>query len=265
MIEPMRAGLRSPRGTVLLAVVALVAEWWGHALTWWWTGGADPGRALSGSMHAYLQPLGITLGVAAVASAWMVVHTLGSLADQAGHLRQRLAAGGRGVPAVGTVAVDGAVGGAPDGSGPSAGRRARSAPTSPPNRPPTSLWPARVARLAAGLLAIQLVVYFVQENLEVRAAGLPWPGLRVLTAHHGSALVVHTGVALVAALVVVAVSTRLAAGDARVARLVALLHVLVARRQRAAGWPRSRPTGVIRRPLRADALGPRAPPIALPS
>ena len=68
--------------------------------------------------------------------------------------------------------------------------------TSSAPRPAPRTWRrGDVGPVAAALLVVQLTIYLIQENLEVRASGLAWPGLRVLTAHHGSALVIHAVVA----------------------------------------------------------------------
>jgi hypothetical protein len=241
----MPDGVRSSRGILVLAVVALAAEWLGHAVTWWLTGGAEPGHALSGSLHAYLQPLGVTLGLAAVVATWLVVDTARRLSRHARRLRATLTQGWR-------------LDAAPDDPLAAALGDRRFDPSCSPG--PAQLGAGAVVGRASILFAVQVIVYLVQENVEARAVGLGWPGLHVLSAHHGSALMVHAAVALAAATVLVMVSGRLIRRRGVVARLAALASRIRDRRRRV-GRPGWRPTLVWtgRWPL-AAALDPRPPP-----
>ena len=223
----------------MLAVVALAAEWLGHAGTWWLTGGAEPGHALSGSLHAYLRPLGLTLGLAALVATWLVAGAARRLARRAGVLRTNVTAAWR-VDRVWPLELP---------------------PIGPPPAPgPVSLELGDVVGLGSILFAVQVIVYLIQENVEARAVGLGWPGVHVLSAHHGSALLVHAIVALAVAAVVAVVTRRLARRGAVVARLAALATRMRERRRRV-GPGGSRPvlawTGCW--PL-AAALDPRPPP-----
>ena len=171
--------------------LALAGEWTAHAATWYLTGGATPGQALSGTLHTYLEPVGLVLaGLAAVAS-WSVWRAL-----------QRLRGVARSIEAVVRRAWrDQPRQSEPRGPGADMGRAAG--------------WgTSRVgpARLWAALFVVQLLVYFVQENVEAHAAGFGTPGLHVLTAHCGSAVAVHAAIALLGAMVVVEI------GDHWVAR-----------------------------------------------
>jgi hypothetical protein len=231
--------VRTPRGILVLAAVALAAEWMGHSLTWWLTGGADAGHALSGSMHGYLQPLGVTLACAALVGAWLVARTLDGLGRRAAGLRRALRAAWRRPDLASTSRPD---------------------PAAAPVRPEPA---AELVGLAALLWVVQVSVYLIQENLEARAVGLAWPGLRVLSAHHGSALVIHAAVALAVAGLVVVLARSWARRQATVTRLGSLLAVLVAARGRSGdrhGRPAQPWTPVA--PL-AAALAPRPPPAGL--
>jgi hypothetical protein len=238
--------VRTPRGTLLFAVVVLVAEWLGHAGVWFLTGGVGPGQALTGSMHAYLQPLGATLGLAAAGSAWLVLHALASLERRAARLRTGVRRAWR---LGGTDLVEG-VGDDVDGS------------TAPA---PRSWQRGDVGPVAAALLVAQLTIYLIQENLEVRASGLAWPGLRVLTAHHGSALAIHAVVAVTAAVVLVSILSRWADRHAAVGRIAALYRALTARRTTSSSVvvPGAARASLPSWPL-GDALWPRPPPLPLP-
>jgi hypothetical protein len=164
-------------------LLALVGEWVAHAATWFLTGGATPGHALSGATHTYLRPVGLALVGSAVLVSWFVWRGLQHLGAMAASFR-------------------------------SAARRAGRLPSWPGSRPPghgtAAAAPASVrpGQLWGALLSVQLAVYLVQENVEAHAAGLATPGLHVLTAHHGSALVVHAAVALLAAMLAVEVGDR---------------------------------------------------------
>ena len=96
-------------------------------------------------------------------------------------------------------------------------------------------------RIWAALVSVQLALYLVQENLELRLLGLPGAGLHVLTVHHGLPLAVHGAVAFGATVIAVLVADgwgeRLAraSGVARLyVRLAAPLHAgrALARRPR---------------------------------
>ena len=249
----MHDRVRTPRGILLFAAVALGAEWLGHAGTWWLTGGVGPGHALSGSVHAYLGPIGVVLALVAVATAVVVLQALRALAARAERLRAAVGSAWR-VP----------TGGSPDAA-PVSDRFSTGARPGRPGRAGRAGRRvgglAEVGRLAGALLGVQLTVYLIQENLEVRAAGLGWPGLHVLSAHHGSAVAVHAAVALVAAWSAVAVLGRWVDRRATVARIAALYRALVAPRGRR-GLPAG--LGTAPAPVRlwplGDALWPRPPP-----
>ncbi len=197
---------RGPIAIGAFVLLALVGEWVGHAATWYLTGGASAGRALSGAMHTYLEPVGAALAGLALLASWLGWRGARHLA--------RLARSSR-------VAVRRAwrAGAAVD---PDLERAARE-PLGPDRIEPLRLWLA--------LVVVQLLLYFTQENLEARAAGLAWPGLRVLTAHHGSALLIHAVVALAIAAVAVEVVDRTARRRRAVRGVVRLYGALVARRR----------------------------------
>ena len=164
-------------------LLAMAGEWVAHAATWYLTGGATPGHALSGSAHTYLRPVGLGLVGLAVLASWSVWRGLQRLVEVATSLRAAARESWRQDLS--------------DAGGPPAGR-------------PVELdarW-VRPGRLWSALLAVQLVVYFAQENVEARAMGFAFPGVHVLTAHHGSALAVHAMVALLAAMLAVEVCDR---------------------------------------------------------
>jgi hypothetical protein len=189
-------------GFVLLA---LVGEWVGHAATWYLTGGASPGQALSGSMHTYLEPVGAALAAMALLVSWLVWRGVRHMARLARSTRAAIRRAWR----ADTVVE------------PELGRAGRE---------PAAATGVAPARLWLALVVVQLLLYFFQENLEARAAGLAWPGLRVLTAHHGSALLIHAVVALaIAALAVEVIDRSIQRGQDAV-RVVRLYRALIARR-----------------------------------
>ena len=89
----------------------------------------------------------------------------------------------------------------------------------------------------AALLAVQVVIYLVQENVESRAAGYGLPGLHVLTAHHGSALVAHAALALLGAAVAVELADRWQSRSREVSVAVAAYRALTWRRSSEPGDP----------------------------
>jgi hypothetical protein len=182
--------------------LALVGEWLGHGGSWWLSGGVGPGRALSGPMHTYLGPVGVVLAGLAVAMSGLIWWCLARLRRRTDSLRHALAQVWRADPVLGHQA--GALADAQ-----AAGRRAG----------PLQIWGV--------LAAVQLVLYVVQENLELHLLGLPDAGLHVLTAHHGLPLLVHGTVAFGATIVAVVLSDRWDEHLAR-ARGVARLYVRVA-------------------------------------
>jgi hypothetical protein len=190
-------------------VLALVAEWAAHAATWYLTGGATPGHALSGATHTYLGPVGLLLAGLAAAASWSVWRGLRGLVAVARSFEAAIRRPRRDHP------------GAPAGVAGSA------------RGPGSVAAAARIGarRVWAALLCVQLVVYVVQENVEAHAAGLGTPGLHVLTAHHGSALFVHAAIALLGAMLAVEL------GDRWIARAHAV--VVAVRAYRAVTWRRA--------------------------
>ena len=162
-------------------VLALASEWTSHALTWILGGGVTAGQAFAGSMHRYLEPTGAVLlavGAAVSAALWLLTRALDRMVQRFREARDRSRAGA-------------------DDLG-LARRVARSGP-----RVETS-----AAGIWAALLCVQLVVYLVQENVEVHLAGHPLPWGSVLVLRHGLPVLVHSVVALGAAALAVTVADR---------------------------------------------------------
>jgi hypothetical protein len=228
-------------GFVLLA---LVGEWIGHAATWYLTGGVTPGRALSGSLHTYLEPVGGALAVLVLLASWLVWRGMRRLVQLTRSTRSGLGRAWRRE--------------ALEGSDESPSPSLAVADPLPADAAPARLWVA--------LLVVQLVVYLVQENLEARAVGLAWPGLGVLTAHHGSALLIHAVVALALVAVTVELVERSNARGREAQHAVRLYHALVGRRRRS-DLGSLRPTEVAARPPRSrfgSTVLSRPPPALVP-
>ncbi len=210
------------RSRVLLGlgfvVLVLVGEWLGHAITWFLTGGATPGLALSGATHTYLGPVGVGLAILAVAASWSVWSGLRRLGDLVRSMRSSLDRTWRLDAGTGVDAI--------------------AAPAAPVRE---ISW----AQLWAGLAVVQLLVYLVQENVEARAAGFAAPGLHVLTAHHGSAVAIHAAIALLGAALAVEVADRWASTSRAVVQVIKLYRALTARRtDGVTPWiPRAVPAG----------------------
>jgi hypothetical protein len=234
--RPSPASARPTRRGVLgggFVVLALAAEWLGHATTWFVVGGCSPGRALSGPLHAYLGPVGLLLvGLALVASwaTWRGLRRLGAVAAWA----RRAVRPGQPAPP----------GAASDLASP--GRE--------PLPGPMRLWLA--------LASVQVVVFLAQENLEARLVGLRSPGLHVLTAHLGAPVVIELVLALAATALATEVLDRWARHERHAAVAVARCRALFSRR--AAAGPRG---SVVAPEPPAIRFGrsflPRPPPLSL--
>jgi hypothetical protein len=224
-------------GAVVFVVLALGGTLLGHALVWSLVGGASPGLAAARSVHNYLKPLGGVLVLVAVATSWAVWESLGVLRATAERLRRSLRRSPR--P------------GAPDDAGRWDARQAA----------------ARTPRLVtwwSALLAVQLCVYSVQENLEARAAHVPMPGIGVLTAQHGAPVVLHAAVALGLAALATVVWAALSKVRREVEQVIRLLRAVAARRRSVLPHPRPRP-GATHAPVARFGLSfiSRPPPLVV--
>jgi hypothetical protein len=214
----------------------MAAEWVGHAVTWWLSAGTSAAGALSGNLHAYLEPVGFLVAlvtVSAAAAAWAAARAL-SRTTWAWQrwLRQ--------------------------GGGPPADRPHLTPSTSVPNGPGSVSF--RRAWLA--LVAAQLGAYLVQENLEAVIAGDRAPHLRALAEHRGLPVVVHAVVALVATAALVAAGRGWIRRRLTARRVIAAYRALIRRRTAGA----SPPTALIpARPTLRERFGtsllPRPPPL----
>jgi len=205
-------------------VLALAGEWVGHAATWYLTGGATPGQALAGTAHRYLGPVGVVIALVAMAASWLVWRGL-----------RRLAALARSFDLAGRRAWR-------EGAHPVA-------PVVSPREAAHAAAELGFSRLWIALAAVQIVVYLVQENLEVRLAGHGWLGLQAVTAHHGSAIAIHAAIALLGAALAVEVSDRW-----RFRTQVATVAIAA---YRALTWRRASRVGPLPRPR------PSTPPLLL--
>jgi hypothetical protein len=189
-------------GGVLLAFVGL---WLGHTAEYarvYGTAGLRP--VLAGSVHAYMVPLGLLLLVLAAAGGarcWQLWTELGLRLDRArgaiaaawrSHRPNRLPAPARAVPSA----------------------------------------PARVAALWLPVAVLQTGLYLIQENVEAVVAGRPAPGFGAVSGAHWAAPLVHAGVALLLAAVIVALLGLVRRRARHVAACEALLRVVLRRLQR---------------------------------
>ncbi len=187
-------------------MLALAGEWAGHAATWYLTGGATPGQALSGASHTYLGPVGVLIAALGVGVSWLVWRGLHRLVEAARSFESAVRRVWRVDP----------------------GRR--SSRVELPVEPGYEIGDVRFSRVWAALAAVQLVVYLVQENVESSAAGRGLPGLHVLTAHHGSALAIHAAIALLGAALAAEVADRWLLRSNAVALAVSVYRALTWRR-----------------------------------
>jgi hypothetical protein len=165
MAEP-----RWVRLTASLAVLlGLTGVWLGHALEYlrvWGTEGID--RALVGSAHVYMLPLGLVLATGAALAArraWSTWQQLARRLDRAASMLRRALRGER--PEIDHMrAVE-----------------------SPPS------WGARMLSLGAALACAQISVYVVQENLEALALHQPAPLLGAVTGIHWAAALIQLDLA----------------------------------------------------------------------
>lgn len=154
--------------------LALVGLWLGHTVEYVRVlGTAGLTAELTGSVHAYMLPLGAALALAATiggAWIWRCWVALGARLDRARAMAASLLRG-----RVPTTAE-------------------------PPAAPATPRSPSFVAGVLAAwpaLTLLQVALYLVQENVEALAAGAPAPGFAAITGVHALAPLVHAGVALV--------------------------------------------------------------------
>ena len=153
--------------------LALVGLWLGHTVEYVRVlGTSGLTTELTGSVHAYMLPLGAALAIAATvggASIWRWWVALGARLDRARAMATSLL---RGQPPARTDLVG--------------------ATTS-------SQQPSLVAGVLAAwpaLALLQIALYLVQENVEALAGGAPAPGFAAITGVHALAPLVHAGVAL---------------------------------------------------------------------
>ena len=165
--EPPAVSRRA--GSALASVFVLLAfagTWLGHSLEYFRVSGASGlARAMSGSAHLYMLPLGAVLLVAAGLGGMAWVRGVMSLAHRLQALRDALLGG----------------------------RRPRHVPARRAVQVPSRM--ARVGSLWLLLGAAQIALYLVQENLEARAAGLRAPGFGAVFGTHWAAVPIHLMVA----------------------------------------------------------------------
>lgn len=158
-------------GFVALAFVGL---WLGHTVEYVRVlGTAGLTTELTGSVHAYMLPLGAALVIAAAVGGtwiWRSWVALGARLDRARAMVTSLLRGH--APAT-----------------------AEPGGTSASSNPPSLL--AGVLAAWPALALLQSALYLVQENVEALAAGAPAPGFGAVTGVHALAPLVHAGVALV--------------------------------------------------------------------
>ncbi len=232
------AGPHSRRRSLLsggFVLLVLAGEWLGHAGSWWLSGGVGPGRALSGPMHTYLGPVGAVLAVTAVAMSGLIWWCLVRLSRWTESLQRALGRAWR--------------------SDPELRDRARALAG-----PPVHARRAGALQIWATLVSVQLVLYLVQENLELCLLGLPRTGLHVLTVHHGLPVIVHGVVAFAAAVIAVLIADGWGERLARASRMARLYVRLVAPLTPVKPWPGGRRCGATPRGLFGPSFLARPPP-----
>lgn len=154
--------------------LALLGLWLGHTVEYVRVlGTAGLTTELTGSVHAYMLPLGAALALAAAIGGtwiWRSWVALGARLDRARAVARSLL---RGHPP------------------------ATTAPSSEPASPTSPSFTAGVLAAWPALALLQVALYLVQENVEALAAGAPAPGFGAITGVHALAPLVHAGVALV--------------------------------------------------------------------
>jgi hypothetical protein len=149
-------------GASVFVVLAFVGTWVGHAVEYLRVGGwVGLLRAMTGSIHLYMLPVGAVLLLVALAGGTVWLRSVLLLAGRLQGLRDKLRHGRR----PGRVSPGAAV--------PAPSRAARAG----------SLW------LLLGIT--QVALYLVQENVEFRVAGLRSPGLGAVLGTHWAAVPIH--------------------------------------------------------------------------
>jgi len=225
---------RRLRTAPLVVTLALLGAWLGHTLEYVRVSGTAGLRAeLTGSIHAYMVPAGIVLGLAVVAVAALGAHVYRSLGRRLRASRSRLL----------TVLASHAT----VESSPRAGRR----------------WSApRLAQLWFLVLATQLGIYVVQERFEALRVGVDRPWLSAVSGAHWASPLIHAATALLvcgAALVALRVIGRRRRVVERSERLLAAIVARLLGRPDT--WPLPR-SAVLRLRLRGTHLWSRPPPLA---
>lgn len=226
--------LRRLRTAPLVVCLALIGAWLGHTLEYLRVDGTAGLRAeLTGSIHAYMVPVGIGLGLAAVVVVTLAGHLYRSLGRRRRASRSRLRAVLRTHASVGPA---------------------------PPARPG---WTAPgLGQLWVLVLATQLGVYVVQERFEALRVGVDRPWLDAVSGVHWAAPLIHAAVALLVA-GAAALALRLISRRRRVVegseRLLAAVIARLRRRPDAWELPRSHVAGLR---LRGTHLWSRPPPAA---
>ena len=154
--------------------LALVGLWLGHTVEYVRVlGTAGFTTELTGSVHAYMLPLGAVLAVAAtVGGAWIWRWwvALGARLDRARAMASDLLQGRFPTTA---------------------------APLGASSTPKAPTFAAGVLAAWPALALLQIALYLIQENVEALAAGAQAPGFGAITGVHALAPLVHAGVALV--------------------------------------------------------------------
>lgn len=222
-----------------LALLPFIGMWVGHTLEYLRVEGLTPAfsEVAFGSVHAYMLPLALVLAATAVFFAADLFRLWAGLGARLDEARARL-----GAVLSGRI-VD-----------PSAAPCAEADPSLTSRL--LIAWPA--------LAAVQTALYLIQENVEAVAARLPAPGLAPVTGAHALAPVVQASVALGLIAATEAVTWLLRRRACEVARVEAIVTILVRALRRGARQRVVVPRAVFPRPeLRGAALFGRAPPASL--
>jgi len=197
---PARLRLVASGGVFL----ALGGAWLGHELEYmrvWGLAGLE--RGTTGSMHAYMLPVGLVLAIVAALiahRAWSSWQRLATRLDRAALVLRSALRGGRPEPIPPLSAT-----------------------------PSRASWESRILLLGLALAILQICLYLLQENIEAVVSTAPVPGIGAITGLHWAAPLVHLDVALTLLALVTLTARVVRRRVADVAVIEALIRAIAAR------------------------------------
>ncbi len=219
------------------ALLPLLGVWLGHTAEFVRVHGSAGLRGeLVGSVHGYMLPTGILLGILAAAAGVRCAQVWQQLGLRLRIARHALSHAWRG--GIGPVPVT-------------------------PRQPPRPE-PLRLSSVLVRLAPLQITLYVLQENLEAWRAGLATPGLGAIGGVHRAAPLVHVLVAACLAALVVLLHRALRRRHHAVLACQRLARVLLAALLRSPTEPRPRPVWLASARDRWTLQLLRRPPPAVP-